>query len=186
MQITTLIIAPTFFSAVLYVVLGLLVKRMGPSSSLLSARMYTIVFGTCDFISLVAQAVGGAMASGAANQAGGDTTSGTHIMVGGIAFQLVTMTFFAVLMFDSGRRVRHMELDRDVKLVLVAMAIAFTMIYVRGVYRTAELAQGWAGFLITHEVYFVVLDAVLMVITVFAFLALDPASLLPKGYKGPS
>jgi hypothetical protein len=55
MQITTLIIAPVFFTAALYVLLGVLILLMGRQSSLLSARMYTIIFLTCDVISLVVQ-----------------------------------------------------------------------------------------------------------------------------------
>jgi hypothetical protein len=58
MQITTLIIAPVFFTAALYVLLGVLIKLLGRQSSLLSARMYAIVFVTCDIISLVVQVRG--------------------------------------------------------------------------------------------------------------------------------
>lgn len=55
MQITTLIIAPVFFTAALYVLLGILINVLGRESSLLSAKMYTIVFLSCDVISLVVQ-----------------------------------------------------------------------------------------------------------------------------------
>jgi hypothetical protein len=58
MQITTLIIAPVFFTAALYVLLGVLIKLLGRQSSLLSARMYAIMFVTCDVISLVVQVSG--------------------------------------------------------------------------------------------------------------------------------
>ena len=54
------------------------------------------------------------------------------------------------------------------------------MIYIRSIYRTVELAQGWNGYLITHEGYFLGLDASIMVIAVWAFLVFDPAVLLPK------
>lgn len=55
MQITTLIIGPTFFAAALYMLLGAFIVNMGRQSSLISARMYAIVFCTCDVISLVVQ-----------------------------------------------------------------------------------------------------------------------------------
>lgn len=55
MQITTLIIAPVFFTGALYIVLGNLINILGRESSLLSAKMYTIVFLSCDVISLVVQ-----------------------------------------------------------------------------------------------------------------------------------
>ncbi|KAK0727153.1 RTA1 like protein-domain-containing protein [Lasiosphaeria miniovina] len=188
MQITTLIIAPTFFAAALYVLLHNLITRLGRETSMLSPRMYAIVFCTCDVISLVVQAVGGAMASQAADSIDGNTAPGTNTMVAGIAFQLFTMSIFAVFVVDFLRRVQRISrrgpgekralLTRPIRLVLVAVFISFIMIYVRSIYRTIELAQGWTGNLITHEGYFIGLDATLMFIAVAVFLVFDPASLL--------
>jgi hypothetical protein len=81
MQITTLIIAPTFITAGLYVILGALINRLGRESSVLGPRMYAIVFLTCDIIALIIQAVGGAMASTESDKINGDTKPGTNIMV---------------------------------------------------------------------------------------------------------
>jgi hypothetical protein len=83
MQITTLIIAPTFFTAGLYVILGTLINRLGRSSSLLGPKMYAIVFLTADIVALVIQAIGGALASTEADKINGDTETGTNIMVSG-------------------------------------------------------------------------------------------------------
>ncbi|KAK3685833.1 RTA1 like protein-domain-containing protein [Podospora appendiculata] len=105
-------------------------------------------------------------------------------MVAGIAFQLATMSIFAVLAGDFFLRVvvRNNKsknvLPREVKLVLLAMAVAFVMIYVRSVYRTVELAQGWDGYLITREGYFIGLDAALMFVAVAVLLVFDPVVLL--------
>lgn len=38
------------------------------------------------------------------------------------------------------------------QLLLLGIGFATLMIYIRGIYRTIELAQGWEGYLITHEV----------------------------------
>jgi hypothetical protein len=81
MQITTLIIAPTFITAGLYVILGALINRLGRQSSVLGPRMYAIVFLTCDVIALIIQAVGGAMASTESDKINGNTKPGTNIMV---------------------------------------------------------------------------------------------------------
>lgn len=184
----TLIIAPVFFSAALYVLLRRFIIHLGPQSSVISARLYTIVFCLCDFVSLVVQAIGGAKASGADTKQGQD--QGTHIMVAGIAFQLVTMTIFGVLGADFLRRVVSRRrglrdtVTRGMRWVLVAMLVSFTMIYIRSVYRTIELAQGWRGHLITHEAYFIVLDAAIMVIAVAVFVPIDPELLL-RGTNKP-
>lgn len=155
---------------------------------MISARMYIIVFCTCDVISLVVQAIGGAKASLADTDSEQD--QGTHIMVAGIAFQLFTMTIFGVLGADFLRRAGSRRsplrgmLTRGMRWVLGAMLVSFLMIYVRSVYRTIELAQGWTGYLITHEVFFIVLDAAIMVVAVAVFVPVDPALLL-RGLNKP-
>ncbi|POS78792.1 RTA1 domain-containing protein [Diaporthe helianthi] len=181
-QIVTLIIAPVFFSAALYVLLGKLINDLGRSSSFLSAKWYTIVFCTCDIVSLVVQAAGGAMASMADTDEQQDL--GTNIMEGGIVFQLATMTLFGFLVGDFARRISSAKfglagaVTRNLKLVLAAIFVSFVMIYIRSIYRTIELAQGWRGHLITHEVYFIALDAAMMIVAVAVFVPADPAVLL--------
>ena len=181
-QIVTLIIAPVFFSAALYVLLGKLINDLGRASSFLSAKWYTIIFCTCDVASLVIQAAGGAMASMADTDEQQDL--GTNIMEGGIAFQLATMTLFGVLLGDFARRISSSKfglrdsVTRGLQLVLGAIVLSFVVIYIRSIYRTIELAQGWRGHLITHEVYFIALDAAMMVIAVAVFVPIDPAVML--------
>ncbi|KAK7728255.1 Envelope glycoprotein gp160 [Diaporthe eres] len=181
-QIVTLIIAPVFFSAALYVLLGKLIHDLGRASSILSAKWYTIIFCTCDIVSLIIQAVGGAMASMADTNEEQDR--GTNIMEAGIGFQLATMTLFGVLLGDFAWRILSRRfglrnaVTRGLKLVLIAIFISFVMIYIRSIYRTIELAQGWRGHLITHEAYFIGLDAAIMVVAVAVFVPVDPAVIL--------
>ncbi|CUS21768.1 LAQU0S04e00342g1_1 [Lachancea quebecensis] len=42
------------------------------------------------------------------------------------------------------------------------LTAASLLIFVRCIYRVIELAEGWSGNLITHEVYFIILDALMM------------------------
>ncbi|WVQ83411.1 hypothetical protein IAT38_005552 [Cryptococcus sp. DSM 104549] len=99
MQISTLIIAPVFFSAWDYIVLGMAISRLGPQYSLLRPNWYLATFLTADIISLVVQAVGGGEASAAAAD-GSPTESATNTMVGGIIFQAVCMLIFVTLGTD--------------------------------------------------------------------------------------
>ncbi|KAH7194977.1 RTA1 like protein-domain-containing protein [Fusarium oxysporum] len=167
MQIITLIIALTFFTAGLYVILGALINRLGRQSSMLGPRMYAIVFLTCDVIALIVQAVGGAMAS----------------RVAGIVFQMAAMVVFTVLVIDFLRRVflkktylqgRKLEpancnnLPKAYTWLLVAVFVSLFMIFIRS----------WEGYLITHEGYFISLDGATMVVAVGIFNFLDPVFLL--------
>jgi hypothetical protein len=182
MQITTLVAAPTFLSAGAYLILGRLIRLVGRRSSLISPRTYLILFTTCDIISLVVQAVGGAKASVAQRQ-DKDTRPGTDIMVAGILFQLGTMSIFVIFLLDFLRRTRQEQLSRESRIVLAAMGLSVTAIFVRSIYRSVELLQGWRGFLITHQGYFIALDGAMIVIAVGVYNFVDPARLLPMNAK---
>jgi magnesium-transporting ATPase (P-type) len=177
-QVILTVIAPTFFSAVNYTVLGLLVDRAGRKSSVLGARhgLFTVVFVTCDVISLIIQSVGGAMASIADND-GKDTAPGTHTMVAGIAFQTVTMFIFLLLFVEY--IVKHHRRSKDWrptdwKVLVYTLFASSMLILIRSIYRVVELAQGWRGTLITHEVYLFTLDSMLMVLFVYSHVLVFP------------
>ncbi|KAK8121819.1 RTA1 like protein-domain-containing protein [Apiospora sp. TS-2023a] len=177
MQIVTLIIAPVFVTGALYVLLGMFIELAGRGSSVLSPRMYAVVFLTCDVVSLVIQAVGGAMASSASSNLE-DAWPGTRIMIGGVVFQMVAMTAFALLAVDFVRRCSGMgemaRLSRAQRPVLVAMFVSLVAVYARSIFRTVELAEGWSGYLMLHERYFLALDGALMVLAVGIFVLFDP------------
>ncbi|ORX36216.1 RTA1 like protein-domain-containing protein [Kockovaella imperatae] len=67
-----------------------------------------------------------------------------------------------------------------VKVLLGGVAFASLMIYIRGVYRSIELAQGWTGYVITHEAFFTWLDGFPMVLCYAAFAIAHPGWLLPR------
>lgn len=60
----------------------------------------------------------------------------------------------------------------------LAITIAVVAIYIRCVYRVVELAQGFSGYLITHEVYIMVLDAFMMAIAGLIFIPFHPVLVL--------
>ena len=75
-------------------------------------------------------------------------------MVGGIVFQLVSILvfvlFFVRVMWSARAQVGTVK---EVKLVTIATCISVVLVFIRSIYRTVELSQGWSGFLITHEGY---------------------------------
>jgi len=74
---------------------------------------------------------------------------------------------------------------KRVKLLLLTVAFSSLMIYIRGIYRSIELAQGWRGHVIQHEVYFVWLDGFMMVLCLAGFVIGWVGWLLPtrQGWK---
>lgn len=193
-QIICLTLAPAFTSAAIYSILGKLVAVYGRESSRLSPLGFTYLFCTCDLISIVIQAAGGGMAATAVTD-GTDTSSGTHVMVAGIAFQVVSMTLFIALCIEFGIRIHRMGVlngtidvnscgpseyvdirsrKNMVRLQLIMGSIAVIFIYIRCIYRVVELAEGWDGYLISHEVYLFTLDGLMILISCIALIIGHP------------
>lgn len=137
-------------------------------------------------ISLVVQAIGGGLASQESSKIGGNTKPGTNIMVAGIIFQLFSITVFVLCAADFIRRTMQrgllQSLTGSVIPLLGAMVLSVVCIYIRSIYRTIELLQGWKGYLITHEPYFIGLDGAMMVVAVVVFNVIHPGWLLPKSH----
>lgn len=99
LQIFCLILAPTFIAAGIYLTLKHIIIYMGPQYSRTKPRLFTWVFIGCDAASIVLQAAGG----GVVNSAGDDMDwmqAGYHIIIAGIAFQVVTISVWGILTAD--------------------------------------------------------------------------------------
>ena len=87
-----LTIGPAFLSAAIYLCLARILVVYGVTISRFSPRTYTITFMTCDFISLLLQATGGAIADTANSHS--TTQTGINIMIAGLAWQVVSLLLF--------------------------------------------------------------------------------------------
>ena len=182
---SSLTIAPVFFTAGIYILLGRYIQIFGKETSFLTPKLYLWIFCTCDVISLVIQAAGGGIASSESNNPHGNPDQGTHTMVAGIVFQLVSISVFVYCTFDFFSRVRRLGQLKSftrgpLTTLTAAMVLSVLCIYIRSIYRTVELAQGWTGYLITHESYFIGLDGIMMIIAVGVFNVCHPGWLLPS------
>lgn len=65
----------------------------------------------------------------------------------------------------------------------LAISIAVVLIYIRCVYRIVELAQGFSGYLIRHEVYLMVLDAFMIAVACLIFIPFHPVWVLGSENK---
>ncbi|KAG9520557.1 RTA1-domain-containing protein, partial [Aureobasidium melanogenum] len=187
MQICTLIIAPTFFTAGIYVILGRMIAIAGPGVSPIGPVWYLWIFCTVDVISLVIQAVGGGSAAVAFNSTPrGNTKVGTDIMVAGIDFQLASVIVFSILFFlflyraALKLRLPAFKNDRNMKFLVLVTSFSILLIIMRSIYRTIELAGGWTGRVIETERYFIALDGAPMAALVIAFNILHPGALINR------
>ncbi|KAA8650803.1 RTA1 domain-containing protein [Aspergillus tanneri] len=184
MYLVCLTLGPAFLSAAIYLCLSRLVIAYGEKISFLRARTYTILFITCDFVALVLQAVGGAIACIADTK---DVAKlGTNIMVTGVSWQVFSLFLFTVLCADFAVRVRRapeyefnvyfegLRATASFRWFLVGLAVATFTIIVRSVFRCAELSAGLGGDLANDEVTFMVLEGAMIAIAVIALTVLHP------------
>ncbi|KAI0321512.1 RTA1-domain-containing protein [Amylostereum chailletii] len=185
-QISTTIIAPTPLVAANFILLGRIISRLGPRYSRLSARWYTGIFLTCDIVALIVQAAGGGIASGSEPDLGG------NIMLGGIVFQLVAIICYVALAAEFlfryindrpiGRRNNHFDsrvpTTQRMKLMLAGMTLMTIFIFIRSIYRTIELSDGWSGTVISTQWLFNVFDGAMIVLAFYTLNVLHPGILL--------
>ncbi|KAL8745039.1 MAG: hypothetical protein Q9190_002787 [Brigantiaea leucoxantha] len=206
MQISTLIFSPAFFAAGIYIVLGYIIRIFGPGTSMLSPKQYLWVFCSVDFVTLLLQAIGGGIASAADDDQPDELETGTNIMIVGIVFQLASNVVFAgffaralVSTYRPGKGLLNLEdlalrsrsgrvpatTTKRLRILCAATTVSTLCLIARGVYRSIELIQGWRGYLILTQRYFIGLDGSLMVIAVAVFAVANPHWLLPHKDECP-
>lgn len=175
-QEISLVISPVFLAATLYLDLGIFIKIVGNEFSLIKREWYMRIFLSSDIISLLVQAAGAGIATSEINSDGGDTSNGVHIVVAGLAFQCASMSAFIVCFTHFAIKSRGYRAPRN-DAFIATTAFAVLAVYIRCIYRTVQLAQGFGGDLSVHEGYFIALDAVMIVLAFTGFLVYDPVQL---------
>ncbi|KAG8927882.1 hypothetical protein FRC03_011467 [Tulasnella sp. 419] len=201
MQITTTIIAPSFMTAAMFIILGQIISFVGTEYSRLKPRTYSIIFITADVLALTIQAAGGGIASSAEDDDPHGAERGAQIMVGGIIVQMAAVTIYALLALEyfirvyQNRPLRPRSPAADgptfekaamstvtpkIRLMIIGLAISTVFIYVRSVYRTIELLDGWNGSIISNQLLFNLLDGMPIVVAMFSLNVFHPGYLLPR------
>ncbi|GIZ43632.1 hypothetical protein CKM354_000684900 [Cercospora kikuchii] len=183
--------SPAFYAAGIYYTLKHICLTFGASFSRLRPQWYTYIFISCDFLSIVLQAAGGAVASASEDMS--VLRIGDNIMISGLALQVVTMVAFAALVIDYAWAVRR-NLDRlnpetavlrnsmRFKLFCVALCLSYTCILIRCAYRLAELSGGWSddNKILRNEGLFIGLDSVPCAIAAVVLNIWHPGWCFPK------
>jgi hypothetical protein len=190
-------------SAAIYICLGHIVVVYGEGISRLKPRTYTIIFVLCDFLSLVLQAAGGAITSTADHDQEDLRQTGINIMIAGLASQVASLGVFLCLCADFAWRVYknpekinesmyHLRKtlkwkafligrlllprisSRCVYLTTIGLTVGTLAIFVRSIFRVAELREGFDGPLANDEVTFMILEGAMMVIATLCLTVLHP------------
>ena len=189
-QICCIIIAPAFLAAGIYLTLKHIILEIGPEYSRLKPRFYTWIFICCDLFSLVLQGSGGGIASGADNGSKAQK-AGNNLMMAGICFQVFTLLVFGALSTDfilSARKNRNSWSQSAVSLTsrssfkffVMGMFVAYITIFIRCVYRIAEMANGWGNSIMQDEGEFIAFEGVMILIATAALTICHPGFLFPE------
>ncbi|KAL2782547.1 RTA1 like protein-domain-containing protein [Aspergillus keveii] len=183
LQTMLLLIAPTLYAATIYMELGRIVLLTnGEVHCFIPRKWLTKIFLLGDIISFVMQGAGGGiMASGGLDA----LKNGEHIIVGGLVVQLLFFSLFVITSVKFHRALRSGgNSGRSLKLTsspwerhMHALYAGSALIFVRSLFRLIEYAQGNDGYLVSHEVYLYLFDAVLMVAVMGVFAWVHPSEI---------
>jgi len=179
-----LTIGPAFLSGSIYLCLARIIVTYGSQISRLKPRTYAIFFMCSDFLSLVLQAAGGAIAAIANTPSLGNT--GRYVMIAGLVLQVVSLGAFLALWLDfllalrkvredlRGRRFAVVRAGRNFKAFNYALWLATILILIRSVYRVVELQGGFSGTVASNEAAFMVLEGPMIILATFALTVFHP------------
>ncbi|KAI4594951.1 hypothetical protein KJ359_007474 [Pestalotiopsis sp. 9143b] len=174
-QAILILVAPALFAASIYMILGRLIRTLRAEElSLIPIAWVTRVFVISDVVSFTLQAGGGGI------QAAGTLELfhiGEKIIIAGLFVQIVVFGFFMVTAVIFQRRFAHSSAAAarsggqrvNWRRHLAVLYTVSALILVRSIFRVIEYLQGNKGFLITHESFLYIFDAVLMALVMIIF-----------------
>lgn len=197
LQITAIILAPTAICVSIYLTLKHITLHLEPSVSRIPPKWYPMIFLPADVTCLVVQAVGGGIAAGADADDMDAVESGNNAIIAGIVLQVVVLGVFGVLAVDYWVRVRRYMASPGADPVGLSlwrspnfrkfgygMLGAYVSIFIRCVYRIAEMAGGWGNHIMQDEASFMVLDAGLITVTCYLLTIFHPGIFFPEMANG--
>lgn len=123
---------------------------------------------------------------------GNDPTTGERVIIGGLFVQIIFFGLFTISAIVFQARISKAPTTRSMEFKslwahhMIALYTASILILIRSVIRVVEYLQGYDGYLMKHEVFIYVFDALLMFITVLVLQYEHPSEincLIGRGHK---
>ncbi|PGH19548.1 hypothetical protein AJ80_03884 [Polytolypa hystricis UAMH7299] len=180
MQSLTLLLAPAFFAASIYMALGrIILVADGEDCSLIPKKWLTKIFVAGDVLSFVTQGAGGGIL--ATGKSLDKIELGERVIIGGLMIQVVFFGVFTVVSIVFHVRIRARVANHPASLRFpwakhqYVLYITSILVLIRSVFRVIEYVQGNAGYLLSHEVFLYVFDGVLMLAVMGLFNVVHPS-----------
>ncbi|WVQ85253.1 hypothetical protein IAT38_007418 [Cryptococcus sp. DSM 104549] len=175
------VLSPCAFLAGDYILLGRLVEFLDAHQHLrpLRAQYVSWMFIISDVITFLIQAAGGGLSISknvTTAQAGG------NIFLAGIALQFASFFFFtcawAIFGIRAYRENKELWARQGWKPLYWALGFTCICFLIRSIFRTAELSQGYIGYLATHERFYLGLDTLPLLLGIAVFMYFWPGNYL--------
>jgi len=184
-QTILILIAPAFFAASIYMVLGRIIHLVdGESHSVIRARWLTKIFVIGDVLSFLTQSAGGGMLAQAKTKSQVDTSQNT--ITAGLGIQILFFGLFVITAGIFHWRIVRMPTMRSQtttipwqKHLFVLYAASF-LILIRSAFRIIEYMMGQDSVLLDHEIYLYIFDATLMFFVMIIFNVFHPSQIITK------
>ncbi|KAJ4316060.1 hypothetical protein N0V84_008059 [Fusarium piperis] len=178
-QAILLLVAPALFAATIYMELGRIVLMVdGERHVLIPLKWMTKIFVTGDVLSFFLQGGGGGYQAAGSLEA---LNSGAKVIIVGLFVQLICFGVFIIIAVGFDMSIRQPPAGRSHvvpwKKHMMVLYIGSMLIMVRSVFRAVEYLQGFDGYLLKHEVYLYIFDAVLMFLVMVLFNWIHPAEI---------
>ncbi|OJJ67813.1 hypothetical protein ASPBRDRAFT_199515 [Aspergillus brasiliensis CBS 101740] len=191
-----LTIGPAFITAAIYLCFGRVIIVYGEGFSRIKSRTYAIFFVSCDLLCLILQAAGGAVTATAGRDQDGLRHTGVNIMITGLAAQVVSLGAFMALVIDYMWRLRRHRQSQPCMFssggswkwrgFLCGLGIATLLIFIRSIFRTAELNGGFSSDLANDEIAFMILEGASMIVACGSMSIFHPGLSLKGHWKDPT
>lgn len=156
--------------------------------SIIHPRLFKIIFVTSDVITFLIQAAGGGLQTSNGNQ---QRKLGDKIFLAGVSAQGASYLLFAFVTLVAHVRLIRQDPKRfsplnisftgnPTVLLLDLVYVSSVGIIIRSVYRIVENAMGYGGYLYTHEVFTLTLDALPLIIATGVWAIFWPGTLLQR------
>lgn len=126
--------------------------------------------------------------------------TGSNVVIGGLVVQLLFFGFFVVVAavfhvrinkFPTTNSASERQMTRNLgwkqrnwATVLIALYVVSILILIRSIFRLIEYKYGFDGYIMTHEAFSYIFDALIMFIAMVVMNLYHPAVILGNGKNG--
>ncbi|KAL5352442.1 hypothetical protein ACLOAV_002390 [Pseudogymnoascus australis] len=182
MQTLLLLVAPALFAASIYMVLSRVILLVdGESHALIKKKWLTKIFVCGDVASFMLQGGGGGIQASGTESA---LKTGSRLVVGGLFVQLLFFGCFIAVAVHFDIAMHKVPTSRAQsgavpwRKHLIVLYAASVLVMVRSIFRVVEYLQGFDGYLLSHEYYLYIFDAILMLGVMVMFNVVHPSEVV--------